>query len=695
MRRFGRHLRNLIRVQPGRPAFALGLRAAVAVTIPSLLLSLAGLQQAGWAGLTGLLVTLADRGGSYQVRARVMGTVTALGAVVGGLATSSGGGSLWAEAGLLLAGVGISTFVRSYSETAGMIGGQMAVIFVASLGAPAVGLEGAVERGACLFLGGAWSMLQALVLWPLRPYRPARKGVASVYDALADAADDLARFTRSCPGPEKWAAATARHGSIALKIEDARERLAAVRVGRADESRRGHHLLVLLEMTEPTVGMLLALSTATEVVCADPAMGAARRKIARTCEAYAVRARRVAAVTRDPSRRRRPSSPLRFPDRPLQQMPVAVAELLRKLRDYIRVGTATAEAMAHGRPSPVDTPTRPWTPSRPGLLAPLRANLTPDSLVLRHAVRSGVVATCALLVTRALGLGQVHWVVLSAIGILQPYAGGTEERALQRGLGTVFGGLLAAALAGGIENRMVLLLVIGVLTAISVSLLPLNFGAFQILLTPDLLLLATLHTGDWSIALNRAIGVTIAAVLAVCGVWFLWPTSERKRFPDAAASALRADSRYLRLVAASGSATDDAVNLARREFGLAMLEAEASFERLMTEFRGPAQKLEPAMTLLAYARRLAAAVTALREQPSADSTPLATSELAQEAGGALDALADSLREGRLPPTLPPLPSQWETADPVSGQLIERVPRQLQILSGAVARLAEERVLLRT
>src|SRR5690606_14581516 len=133
---------------------------------------------------------------------------------------------------------------------------------------------------------------------------------------------------------------------------DARERLAAVRVGRADESRRGQHLLVLLEMTEPTLGMLNALSTATEVVCGGPSTEEVRRKIARTCEAYAVRARRVAVVVRDPSRRRRDTSPLRFPERRLQQLPVAVAELLGRLRDYIRVGTETAEAMAHGRPSP-------------------------------------------------------------------------------------------------------------------------------------------------------------------------------------------------------------------------------------------------------------------------------------------------------------------------------------------------------
>ena len=56
---------------------------------------------------------------------------------------------------------------------------------------------------------------------------------------------------------------------------------------------------------------------------------------------------------------------------------------------------------------------------------------------------------------------EVNAVVLSAIGILQPYSGSTEERAVQRVTGTMLGATLAAFIALRAESALVLLLVIG------------------------------------------------------------------------------------------------------------------------------------------------------------------------------------------------------------------------------------------
>jgi len=61
-------------------------------------------------------------------------------------------------------------------------------------------------------------------------------------------------------------------------------------------------------------------------------------------------------------------------------------------------------------------------------------------------------------------------------------------------------------------------------------------------------------------------------------------------------------------------------------------------------------------------------------------------EVAHEASGTLEVLADSLRQGQTPPPMPPLPRRHIPGDPVSGELMERVPRQLEILHGAVEKL---------
>ncbi|NTX16005.1 FUSC family protein [Myxococcus sp. CA056] len=694
MHRLLRHIRRFFRLQPGRPAWAAGIRAALAVTIPFSLATLLGFKDAGWTGLTGLLVTLANPGGAYRGRARVMGAVTLLGALVGTIAALAGG-RLLLDATLLLVGVFVLTFARCYGDTAGSVGEKLAVIFVASLGAHAVELDAALTRGGALLLGGGWAMLQSLVLWPVHPYRPSRRSIAHVYTSLADGARDLATLSREGAPAEVWTAATTRHLPLRAKIERARETLASTRVGRSEESRRGEHLLVLLELSEQLLGVLFALAQAMEVASPERRLRPVREQVARACDWYAEISQRVATVSLAPE-----TAAVYWPRFPthheelglrgkwLRVVPASVTELLTRLKGHAVAAQRTAMAMRRGDPVEVGNAESMLRANRRRpLLETLRANLNSRSVVLRHALRAGTVACLALVLTRVLGLGEAYWVVLSAIGILQPYSANTEERALQRVTGTLLGGTLAAVIATGVGSPLVLIVVIGVLTAVSVSLLPLNFGAFQILLTPDFLLLATLSAGDWSVAENRALGVLLACVLALAGVWLLWPYPESRRFPDAAATVLRADGNYFRQVAASRSGTEPGVSAARRDLGLAMIDAEASFERLMAEYRGPAHRLEPAMALLTYSRRLAASVTALGEQKAVIPSSEVLDVVAHKASGTLDALADSLKQGQTPPPMPELPLRRIVNDPVSGPLVERVPRQLEILHGAVEKLA--------
>lgn len=698
MRRLLRHLRSLFRLQPGRPAVVLGIRAALAVTVPYALASLLGLRDPGWTGLTGLLVTLADPGGSYSTRAQVMGAVAVFGALAGTVAAPAGAAP-WVDALLLFAGVFATCFLRSFGETAGSVGSQLAVIFVASLGARAVGWGAALERGGVLLLGGVWAMTQGLLLWPTHPFLPARKAIARVYRAMSIGAEELAALSRGGADPDTWSDAVRRHASIRQSIEDARATLAATRLGRPDEPRRGEHLLVLLELSEPMVAILMALAHAMEIAESKERLDPVRAQVAQVSDRCAEISGTVAQIARDPVKAAAESqvsphhSALVVPAAALEGLPVSVAELLSRLRDHARAAYAAALAMQRGDPIPVPSRILTVVPEQRGpkrWIEPLREGFAPESLVLRHALRSGLIAAASLIVARSLGLVETHWVVLAAIGILQPYSASTEERAIHRVLGTLGGAMVAVAIAAEVAIPAARLAVIGVLTAVSVSLLPLNFGAFQVLLTPDFLLLASLNAGDWTIAENRAEGVVIACVLALAAAWWLWPSPERHRFPEAAASVLRANGHYFREMATRRDAAVPEVRWARREVGLALLGAEASFERLLAEYQGPVQHLEPAMVLISYSRRLTAAVTALGEQRPEQVTSFGLEHVAEQTGGALDALADSLQEGRPPPPLPAIPLRRASEDLLANELMERVPRQLGILHGAVEKLALER-----
>src|SRR5215831_17951409 len=84
-----KHLvREAARLQPGRPALRMGLRAALAVATPMLVASRIGPLVMTWATLGGFGVVLVDKGGAYRTRATAMIAAAcggALGVLVGTL----------------------------------------------------------------------------------------------------------------------------------------------------------------------------------------------------------------------------------------------------------------------------------------------------------------------------------------------------------------------------------------------------------------------------------------------------------------------------------------------------------------------------------------------------------------------------------------------------------------------------------
>jgi uncharacterized membrane protein YccC len=203
----------------------------------------------------------------------------------------------------------------------------------------------------------------------------------------------------------------------------------------------------------------------------------------------------------------------------------------------------------------------------------------------------------------------------------------------------------------------------------------------------------------------RIINTLIGGALALAGTRLLWEQPEKEFFPEQLAKALRADREYLRQLMSTypgGSKfLDPALSEARRKMGLATLNAEASFQRLLSEPRRRTEPLEPLMTLLIYTRRFAASVIALfATQPEQATEPVRAclERFATTAGRVLDDLADAVAQSRPPAPLPDfaaiLPEgeapTKDTAprDAAASQLqaqLRWVARQLTVLHGAASR----------
>jgi uncharacterized membrane protein YccC len=693
------YLRDATRFAPGRPAIALGLRAAVATTAPALAAHAWLPAAQPWASVAGFLVALADKGGAYRTRALTMGSVTVAGAVATVLAALVPPAL---AAPLMLVWATLCGLGGAWGPAAAGVGNSAAVLFAISLSVPAPDLASSIERGAWLCAGGGWAMGLGLLLWPVRVYKPARRAVARCLELLADQAADTGRLAASA-GDTAWQLRLQRgHRELRESIEVAGAMLAATRRGRG-EAGRGERLLVVLQQVEHIFGALVALEDVIET--ARVSGGVADRTHAQlqaALDGCAGTLRELAArVVRED--KLPPMPALAWGPEALRgradddALPAAARAELRHAAELVGrlhvAGVAAGETigMLHDDRGPIGALTPAATPQA-SLLEPVRDLLTLDSVVLRHALRLGVSAAAAVALTTATGLDHGRWVTITVIVLMQPHAPATVTRGLQRVGGTVLGGVAAALIATYVREPLVIMVIAFVLAALSTAVLQINYALFSFLLTPSFVLLAEVETNNWDLAPVRALNTIIGGAIAFAASWALWPSRERRHFPDHAAAAAAALRGYVDAVIAAVTAGAPVpapdVAAARRHFGLAINNADASLQRLLAESHGQPEALEPAMTMLLYLRRVSATLAALASTrivsaPVAGEGPRA---LGEHATAVLADLEAALREGRRPLPLPALDeAALADPDPMRAARRARLAQQVGILHRAVER----------
>jgi uncharacterized membrane protein YccC len=693
------YLREATRFTPGRPAIALGLRAAVATTAPALAAHTLFPAAQTWASVAGFLVALADKGGAYRTRALTMGGVTVAGAIatmLGALVPPP------LAAPLMFAWATLCGLGGAWGPAAAGVGNSAAVMFAISLSVPAPDLGAALERGAWLVAGGAWAMGLGLLLWPVRVYKPARRAVARSLDLLADQCADTGRLAASA-GDTAWQLRIQRgHRELREAIEVARAMLAATRRGRG-EAGRGERLLVVVQQVEHIFGALVALEDVIETAHATGGVAAATHaQIRAALDGCAGTLRELAArVVREdrlppmPELTWGPDALRAGADDPA--LPAAARLQLRHAAELVGrlhiAGVAAGETigMLHDDRGPIGALT-PAAPVQASVLEPLRDLLTLDSVVLRHALRLGTAAGLAVALMTATGLDHGRWVTITVIVLMQPHAPATVTRGLQRVGGTVLGGVAAALIATYVREPTVIMVIAFVLSALSTAVLQINYALFSFLLTPSFVLLAEVETNNWELAPVRAINTIIGGALAFAASWLLWPSRERRHFPDHAAAAAAALRGYVSAVVTALTAGAPVpapdVAAARRHFGLAINNADASLQRLLAESHGHPEALEPAMTMLLYLRRVAATLAALASTRIVSSpiTGDGPQALADHATAVLADLERALRDGRPPAPLPALDdSVLADPDPMRAARRARLAQQVGILHRAVER----------
>ena len=683
-------MRTASAVAHARPAYAAGVRAAIATVTPLAFAALLPGGGATWMSLAGLNGALMDRGGPYRLRAAVMGALSlasAIAVIVGSLL----GGHVVAAVIATFVIAALCGLTRGWTEVGPGFGVTVLVTYAIALALPSATMSGAFIRGGYILAGGAWALLLAVVLWPLRPYRPVRLRVAECYRAIARYLE--AAVAALGAGEYRAEGLTSHVVAVRTAIEAARTTLAISRRGRSVESARGERLLVLHEIADQVFAHLIALLELSDSGRADAALDPEHLVLSATLTEIARSMRALADVIE--SERDAEAVAVPWDGGGMRAMSASMAGIIDRIADYVRAGSELVSTLSSGTtpravPGLVDAVEPP--PETP--IFSLETIIRPASVVRHHALRIAIVTMLAVVVTSLLHLNHGYWVTLTAVVILQPFAAMTRQKALQRVVGTILGGIVAAWLSALFHGGAVVPVLIAIFTMLCVALLPLNYGAYAVFGTPAFVLLAEASANDWHLAGLRIANTLIGGALALAGAELLWPGEERNRLPELVSTAVRANAELLRraiALVASGSASGlGQLRDARRAVGNAALDAEDSFQRLMSEHRGPPEDMEPMMATLVYVRRLAASTAALAVSAASDRR--APREAVEAFGRASDAVlmevADAVANGRPPAPFPPIgsvPMPDPTAAPQVHARLTRVARQLKLMHDAVDR----------
>ncbi len=657
-----------------------GVRAALSVVVIVAANEWIAFPPLNEAALAALLTCLCDAGGPIRRRVPALLAFALIGASLTaglGLLRSTGLPIVVPCACLLIF---CTSLARIWGQSALQVGNLSTVVAVLAMDR-SIDLQEAGILAAAFIGGSLWALVLTMVIWRLHPFRPARRAVAEVFRRMGVLAGDLSGLiaaTSTLPAQvsEAWADHARGHRRhVRDAIEVARTLVLDTVRARGQSSARSGQTLIQVEAADQLFGGLIALSDVLEFAGPDTRATAAR--LLHTLRLL------LAAIADDTGADLPPDDPARraMVERLLDTLAgigradPALAGVAAALVDRLRIA-ALLTTPAGLLPNADEPGTTAWKKRFGG---PLRANLTWSSASFRHAVRAAVVAGPALVITLLSGNAYAHWLTITLVLTLQPFFALTWQRAIERIIGTVLGGMVAAGLALLVASPLATAAVLFPLAVMAFAVRYVSFGLFMACMTPLVVLLSELGRPGESellIAGMRALYTMLGGALAVLGCAVLWPSWEPDRLAQELRAALDAHAAYAstELAVLLGEQPAAALDAIRRAAGVASNNLEASLARALQEPRRSARAgLEAAMVVDAALRRLAGRLSSFQHDPASVPDPTALAAWRDWLRLAFQSLASGTA---LPPGQPAHEPNGPTA---------RIARQVELMDGALRR----------
>lgn len=656
-------LRSAARLDRTQSDPMVAARNAIGVAAPLAMGALAGNAGLGLAATIGALQTaFADRPGPYRLRMlRMLGTALAAG-VTSALAVVLSQSDVASALLLFVLGLGAGLLLSGGPSAAQV--GVAATATALIIGHVRQDSSAAVYIGLVVFAGGAGQAVLAVAAWPLRRHRPERHALATLYRELGVAA---------CQPPGTHVGPPAS-GSLTVV------RQTLFGLGH-DQGPSVEAYLVLVDEAEGIRRELIVLIAHAERLAAQGGASAARAIRAWLATSAGVltevaealeRGRQVEPGVLVSISEQRPDlvSVLKDPRIPGGELTRRAAiERVDNLAGQLRAAVDTAHAGASEGCRDEASGSAPTRTRLRDPLAILIANLTPDSAVLRHALRLGSLVAATDLVVRSFGVDRGYWIPLTMLVVLRPDFASTFQRSSMRVVGTIAGLLVATELIHWIPGgQWYQVALIGLFFFGMRFAGPGNLGLSAAALSAlVVVLLSIAGVAPHATVVNRSVDTLIGGALALVAVLFS-PVWERRLLPERLGELLAAYRTYL-LVVLDHSAAPASLQQAPAGARLARSNALASLDRARAEPMRGQRAVDLGEAVLAHSHRFIHAmltIDAVRGDLHGAGTLPELDDLMCRTADRLDRCAHAVRAGQAPGSLPQLrPAQERLARALS------------------------------
>jgi uncharacterized membrane protein YccC len=695
---------TVIRFERSKVTPWIGLRNALGVALPLIVGAAIGQTAGGLLTAIGALnVSYSDGVEPYRQRARRMLAASCFGALAVGA-----GGLLSRDHLLPVPLAAVCAFAAGMMAAVGETPSNIGVMTLATLivfAAQAMTPVAALQSGLLAFGGGLLQTGLAVASWPMRRYGPERRALAALYSELARSAGNAQESAATNAAPPASQQSTDAQGALTSLAGDhsiEAERYLAL-LSQAERIR-----LALLALARLRIRMGRESGSGAQTAVLDQTLKAASQALTAIVESIKSDAGGAPGTTPLDQVRQieAAANQLRGSDNAIaldaRGQLDALAGQIRSAAELAFHTTPVGSAVFAARESAI-----PWMLRLAGAMANLRANLSLDSAIFRHALRMAACVAIAETISRYTGSRRGYWLPMTVAIVLRPDFTGTFTRGVLRVGGTLAGLLVATGLvhflmpATGQEIFPIVLFTF-LLRCFGSA----NYGIFVMALTALIVFLVSLTgVAPGPVMIARGLNTIAGGAIALVAYW-LWPTWERTLTPDLLADMLDAYRQYLQAVrdaylapGAEFAARLDRTRLAAR---LARSNVEASLARLRTEPGVSEERVTRLVTTLVSTHRLIHALMSL-EAGLATSAPVpprdAFRKLANDADATLYYLGAALRgsgieRGHLPDLREDHHALLQSGDPHVGRYAlvnvetDRVVNSLNTLSEHVLHYTE-------